>query len=657
MLKRYNPKDLKRKSGDIKSALDNIIASLDDLAHGTEGDFVVLGDELQKIYSNASSLANRISENIQVFDVDNSEGVLSRINLYTKTSHSRTSQALNEVEKLRLSLYDVIRLLDKIFSNTDNLSNISMYLRVIGVHIGIECARKSNADSIFSVVASDTVNLAVNIKEINNMIINHTIAAKNIQTASYKNTKKKFEQLQILTKEAEQAASITFKNVAELVDKAVQALQRANTISLEITKEIGAVVMGIQFHDSLRQRIEHIMDALTDAISLFDRSKNEDNYVANNGESPLAHASAILKLQESQLGLLFHETEKIYQEQHQAFDRIIQGIAAFTDCVKDIGAAEQSSDDERDSLSMLTDTTKIIMNARAGSETLAGEIKQATEEAFQVTSRLTGYVEATSSISHQIHLNALNSIIQADKLGIDGKPLQVISQDMVAISLQVKTLVPIFMKLVGEIKELVRANYREKGEKQSSAEDMDFNPEKIYQSFHDFKNNSYNLLEEGKILGQEVAQEQKKLLFLRSIIDRINSYKILIHEVSESVRPLIGDGSQNSQLYSDELGQRYTMEQERTVHREVLTENKHTSLSTPVDDTLDDIFFTDDIVESPGVELYENKDMEIEGQPANNNGEVTTVPETAPELSSSKNISEDDKINKENSLGDNVELF
>lgn len=637
----------------IKPAIEDMIVSLDDLAHGTEDDFITLGNELQKIYNDASTLGNRISENMRVFDLDYSDGVLGKINLYTQTSQTRTSQALTEVENLRQSLFGVVSLLDKIFRNTDTLGRTSMYLRVLGVYIGIECARKAQAGSIFSVVAADTVTLSEKINEITDNIINHTTEAKGIQTESYANTAKSSEQLQALTREAEQTASLAFQHVSELVDISVQALKRANTISLEITKEVGAVVMGIQFHDNLRQRIEHIIHALTDAISLLYRSKNGDSAVSNSLDNRLSEVYGIIELQESQLDLLLHETEKLYQEQQQSFDRISQGIVALTDCLKDIDSGEQTSGRDHDSLLMLADTTKTISDARTSSESLSGEIKQTAERAFQVTTRLTGYVEETSDISHQIHINALNSIIQAEKLGIDGKPLQVISQDMVAVSRQVEALVPNFMKLVGEIKEVIGANKQDNGDGQSPPDDMVFDPGTIYQSFQEFKNNSQKLMNEGKALGQAVAGEQEKLSFLRSIIERIQNYKLRIHELAKAIRPLIEHKPQNRQLFSEELAKRYTMEQERAAHRKASTEDKDIPLSSSDNDSIDDIFFTDDIDE----EVYEDEAPLIEEEQVNGTAKAPDMAEALQTLPTTEQVVEDDKVNKENSLGDNVELF
>ncbi len=654
-LKQHHSKDSTNNiSADIKSALEDMIALLDDLAHSTEDDFLTLGDELQGIFINASSLGNRISENIRVFDVHDGEGILARINLFTQNSHSQTTNALAEVEKLRHSLYGVGSLLDKILSNTDGLGRISMYLRVLGVYIGIECARKSHSGSIFSVVAGDTVVLAGKINEIIDNIVNHTTSAKRIQAASYTNTTKKFDQLQVFTKEAAQASSCAFQHVSELVERAVESLKRADSISQEITKEVGGVVMGIQFHDSLRQRIEHVIHALTDAVALLDRSQNEDKSVSDDDENRLGYALAIIEIQESQLDLLFHDTETLFEEQHRAFGRISQGISALTECLKDIGLGEQSPGKEGDSLLVLADTTKIIMDARSGSELLAREIKQTTERVFKVTSQLTGFVEETSIISHQIHLNALNSIIQAAQLDMDGKTLQVISQDMVAVSRQVETLVPTFMNMVGEIKELVSVNCLAEGEKQSLPDGMDIDPDKICQGFDDFKSNSEKLLEEGKALGKAAAGEQEKLVFLSDIIEKIQDYKAKIHGVVEDIRPLIGDGSQNGQIFSEELAQRYTMEQERMVHSGVLTADEQPSVSVPVAETpLDDIFFTDDLEELSG------------GGDASPPGDLVNMDDHGPNtldtqqqtLPSVGHVSEDDKNNNDDSLGDNIELF
>ena len=556
--------------------------SLTAIVESSEDDFISLGMNLQKVQMLSSAQRQKISATMGLFKADGDSGILQKISAYVKQSQYDTKIAQEDTANLCTDLTAMTKLLDEVDKKGAVLERSGLLLHVIGVQTGIECAREQQMAATFKVVSSDTIGLASKIKATTNSLSDTTAMAKSTQQQTLSTAKKSIDALHGLAQESDQATTIALSKVAELVDYSISVVDEAEQMSVTITGEINQVVMGVQFHDNLRQRIEHINEALQEIETTNANLSAEDS----------CNRYLSVELQKIQLENLIIELEVLYATQAQALDNIIHEITGLESRLESMVQEQESANAKDDPVAVLLAGISSLEQLNQDSLVLGQTISSSAKQAELIVADMRTAIKSTFVVANNVKINALNAIIKAAKFGQAGEALQVLAQGMVEVSKETRSLIQIFDGLLAQLVSLAQGQSTTVIEHDGLVVSSGFDSQQVQQVFSEFRNELLNSKHDCNTLVVQLVAEQQHLVFISELKDALQQRCGLLSNYTESIRP------QDEELLAKMRGEfgkhlegRYTMKEERDIHAQMRQELNVVApaVASTVDD--DGIFF------------------------------------------------------------------
>ena len=517
-----------------------------------------LGMNLQKVQMMSSAQRQKISGTMGLFKAGEDTGLLQQISSYVEQSQHDTAAAQQTAAKLCQELSSMLKIMEQIDKGSYALERAGLLLHVIGINTGIECSRYSQIESTFKVVAQDTTSLAEQIHKATDILLEKSTQAKNEQKKTLQQATTNIDSLEDLASDSKQATEIALSKVAELIDYSISMVNEAEKMAVNITSEINRVVMGIQFHDNLRQRIEHVNDALLESKTPGEEGSPE--------EACTTYLS--IELQKAQLDNLVIELENLYTTQSQALGNILQEISSLKDRLASMVSKQTHENSSDNPVAALLHGITALERLNQDSLALGAEINESSRRSEKIVDNMHSAIKTTFTIANNVKINALNAIIKAAKFGRAGEALQVLAQGMVTVSKDTRKLVTEFNQLLEQLNLLT-------GEEESSATEKlkvltDFSSDQLEQTFQDFRTELQASQTDCHTLTQNLEKEKQDLAFIARLKDAIAGYAENLESYAETIRPQ--DEALLARMRSSfggQLEQRYTMNEERAIHDKV----------------------------------------------------------------------------------------
>ena len=538
----------------VCTVLTNVVAACED-------DFITLGMSLQQVQIKSSASRSKIAGAMRLFRGEGEADLLGRIAAYVQSSQEQTAGAQQTATDLCERLAGMVNLIDSISRKSEALERSGLLLRVIGINTGIECARYSQLESIFKVVARETIDLSEQVHNVTRLLLDRASKARQEQCQTLDGARNSIRDLEQLSAGTRNVTRTALEKVEQLVDYSVATVDRAEQTAARVTAEINQVVMGIQFHDNLRQRIEHITTALLE----IDEPQLDDD------KSRLCDIYLAMELQKSQLDSVINELDDLYATQSQALTNIINEVSVLQTGLQEM-VAEQSTNQHADNpLVALLRGITALKGLNSDSARLSSRIRASAAEAEQIADDMQEAIRGTFTVTIHIKMNALNAIIKAAKSGHYGMALQVLAQSMVEVSNDTRVLVDVFEELISELHRLVRGD-GDLDPSQALVGDnvQEFDSEGMQLVFSDFHGQLLEVRSECAVLAQDLSRELQKLCFIQSLKEALQQAIDLLMEQIAHLPELDQELLAGKRTdFGAKHQQRYTMEKERSIHNQV----------------------------------------------------------------------------------------
>lgn len=667
---------------DAGHPLNTLVKALEQVVQNTEDDFMSLGLELQKVQLQSSAQRQKISAAMGLFQAEGEAGLMQQISAYVEQSQQDTSAAQATATALCDDLVGMLRVMQQIDKDSHALEKAGLFLHVIGINTGIECSRYSQIESTFKVVAGDTINLAEQIRKATAILLEKSQQAGSEQKRTLQEARKNIESLEELAQNGKQATEVALSKVSELINYSISMVNEAEQMAQAISGEISKVVMGIQFHDNLRQRIEHVNEALQESAVL----------TADSDEELVCNTYLAVELQKAQLDTLVRELEQLYLTQSQALENIIQEVRGLEIRLARMADEQDSDRGAENPVAVLLQGIGALEELNRDSLTLGEKISVSGQRAAQIVNEMNEAIQTTFAIANSVKINALNAIIKAAKFGRAGMALQVLAQGMVTTSQNTRNLVGDFTEQIEQLRQL------------SSCEDhrlqlspaSDFNSQQLQQVFQNFRSELQSSQGTCRELAASLTKQKQDLVFIARLKDAIAAYAEQLSQYAADIKP------ENQQLlnklranFGEQHATRYTMHEERAIHQQIRqiaapaaaaavasddidlwgdepTTAEPAAAAAPEIDLWDDEAATEAPAgESDDVELWGDapspaasagEEIELWGeapveQPPSSDGSIELW-DDEPETNEQENEPETEETKKpEEDFGDNVELF
>ena len=539
-------------------ALAHVCAALTDVVRCSEDDFIALGMNLQQVQMKSSASRKKIAGAMVLFQGEGNADVLQQITDYVQHSQGQTAAAQQTAIDLCERLAGMVTLIDIISRKSEALERTGLFLRVIGINTGIECSRYSQLEAIFKVVAMETIDLSEQVRSVTGLLLDRAAKARQEQTRTLTQARLSISDLEQLATGTRSVTETALEKVGQLIDYSVAMVNKAEQTAATVTAEINQVVMGIQFHDNLRQRIEHITEALLETAEPR----------ADSDQSSLCQIYLSMDLQKSQLDNLIVELEELYTTQSRALGNIIDEVATLEARLQEI-AAEQSQEQRADNpLVALQQGVSALQGLNSDSARLGSSIRASAAQAEQIADDMQEAIQETFSLTIHIKMNALNAIIKAAKSGHYGMALQVLAQSMVDVSNDTRELADAFEALITELQRLAQGD--DDSQMEATAATPGFDSEQMQQVFTDFNAQLLQVRSDCGDLAQGLSRELQKLRFIQDLKEALQQATDLLMVQIESLPELDQDLlAEQRKDFGRDIRARYTMEKERSIHNRV----------------------------------------------------------------------------------------
>jgi methyl-accepting chemotaxis protein len=413
---------------------------------GRERDFLELGEGLQSI----AALACRLTQSASSLTELTSGESVSRFIHDLSGELSGLREVCDEQASVRNinELQNILATIESLISLISEFKRIVRTLQMLGMSTRIESARLGDDGRGFTTLADDVEGLAHNIEDNSAKILDKSRALEELASAAMN------QSLQMRVNQNECSLSI----FASIQDN-LEALQTLNLHSHAVSNElaertagisnnIGEVVSSLQFHDIIRQQIEHVCEALTDmrnllreshGAALLDNEKGVDltGFIADvcsvqcsqlaNGRERFAQAMNAFKsgLRDVELGV----------QQTQA------SLAKLTGASNGQQAGHGSGTDENERvLTRIEESIRQVILTMHEFSDQGSKIGQAMSSVASTVKEIASFLNNIEEIGSEIELIAINASVKAAHTGDKGAALGVLASAIQHLSINARTL-------------------------------------------------------------------------------------------------------------------------------------------------------------------------------------------------------------------------
>ncbi len=560
---------------DLVCRLASIEEGLMAVSLNAEPDFMVLGERLQQGYGFVADLTRDTIEIAGLIKGDSNGNTLEQIESSVNQSIGMLKKCRDKAVLKSNPVKAVQEYLEQLNFKRGEIETIARYLRAVALNIFIESSRSEISDENFSVIAREIKQLSEKILQISKKIHDFTLASKALFSSMYGEIESGIAKMTSLADLAEQSAGNSIEKTEHLMCFSLGMVEDAGAMSSGISQEVEKVVMGVQLHDSMRQRIEHIVSGLKDVESLCIQG---DASVDHGNTDDFTTAHAIIVLQLAQIEQIISEIDGVYQETGIAFGNITDDISSMAQNISNIadsntrpGHGRQRGDDPFSQLS--SDLTNIRSLENQGSD-LENRLVVIYEKAFETASTLSSLAGDLHHISQESQNKALNAMIAANRLGDGGRTLAVLGREMRALSTQAEDSIAGVKEIIASIVSAIEGVEFEKtfDSGSGSCSDQPGNAldtilAAVLGLYEQTGERVRGLSDVSDALITAVSEAKNGLQFFPLISASLTSQMDQLNGVKDLLSPLI-DEKASAQIADAYMAERYTMEKERAVHKE-----------------------------------------------------------------------------------------
>jgi methyl-accepting chemotaxis protein len=561
----------------ISARILGLASDLKACVEASEPEFLQLGNELQTLYSEATALTQKTMDAVGDYGESSENHMLSDVvNLARESLSELKTDRVQIVDNLK-SVDSIREKLDALCKKTTIIGQISKSLKMIGLNINIESARFEEARELFEVLAQEISGLSNTVGGIGRTIRGDSESGVKNLNGFHIKMQQNMSQLEKFSHDAEAELNIALPAVESILEFSMNILDRSRKHSGDISKQIGDIVVGIQIHDNIRQRVEHIAVAIEEAEAYFTTSKPED---LSSMES-MGMAYSIIQLQLAQLQKLTIDVVEVHESSVKAFEGL-QGT------VKEI-SLNLNSIDNNDSIhsgphsSLKGTPIEALKSALEHIYTLLNEgtekllqVNQATDQSAKATDRLLDHMDNIRVINFDIHLKALNAIANSVRLGAKGKAIAVIVQEMKESASRSNDFAEEVDQIIQDITDATRSmkdkadtdNFRENKVSQTR-ENLHGEMKKFTDAFGNFTDTAKSIPQISRVLESKIINAKNNLGFFKGLSKTFDKHRGHLEEVVNTLAPWAAQAQESGAVDLDEISSRYTMDQERGVHDEI----------------------------------------------------------------------------------------
>jgi methyl-accepting chemotaxis protein len=393
-----------------------------------------------------------------------------------------------------------------------------------------------------------------------------------------------------------------------MLDSSARVVQQAEQRAGEIGRHSDDATFFLQFGDIVRQKLEHVVDALVTGAG------SGPGGAAAFNASKVAALDRLIAIQTGQLQAIRKEALTARDQLAAAFDGLARETASL---VGDIAALAQDDDTPSEAgnpsnrLQSLSADILHLRTLHTRSRELGLQSQGTAQRAADASAKLGHHLYEVTALNLELHLQALNAIVKTARLGSVGAPLGVLSAHVHEVSQDSGRSVAEILPLLDRIRECTTSLGDDGQQSGVGTTNGDSALERglqdivrLHAQFHETSTTAATL----------ATRQTQSLAEVSTHLDFLAGFDTLLTElIADLGAARVGLAPHLSSISATpaqeaELLVAYTMESEREIHRRILGEPLVVSVTTSATAARDAITTqlatgaSDDPTPSPAIE-------------------------------------------------------
>jgi len=575
---------------EIPARLAELINALEAVCQNAEPDFLNLGEELRAVNADTTFMTQQIYTAVDLIEDVIERNALRRVGELAGKSMAEVKGIQDEVERDLKRMPEVAQRMGAIKRLCAGTEKITTFLRLISFNMAVKSAYSHNAQKLFQGFAEEAQKVAASISEITGRLGDDAQTVQAAHISAHTEIAADFERLQDLANATDSALQSAVDASEQLMTHSRTVLQNAAVHSQIIAQQVSEIVVGVQFHDSMSQRILHIGEELREIVA------DLNNEPENGKADRFNHNDSFLDSQSEQLQLIIAESDNLYHNNIQAFEKIeseaerlaqsldvydnsysLERVHGLRPPVHDSeGSHVKTQDDPFGALKTALQSLHQIL--RKGQE-LAERLKKNVVYAAAQTALFAKQTRKVDRIGYDTHIMALNAGVKASKLSNQRQTFTVMAHEITSLARQSQAFVieiEAILKSVTALNPGLISKKRSPGNlPEMNAPDqagaitmLDDRIQAVSDAFHQFKTKSSEAYKIVGILREKVSHVKTGLSFLPELANELTSYKHLTELFSQIVKDRTHKGRELTSTEMEKLVRECQMRSKQNSYRQ-----------------------------------------------------------------------------------------
>ncbi len=415
----------------LQTDLREMVTSLEKFTDGSEADFMLMGIGLRTVYANVSELTELMVKTVEGMSSGAQNGFLDRgreiLNTSLEDIQNRQNEVKNNLGRINALVHDI----ENLHASSKQIKKFSQSLKTVSLNMLVENARAIDQSvNIFSDVAQEIKDLSLNIARIANDVYKNVEKAREVHSITQEEISAGINRLDALTNQIRTTVQESTHDTEDLMRFSVDTIEASGRQSREISRQVAEIVVGVQFHDNMKQRIMNIIQTL----NLIQSTAKSTQAKESSGREEKKPAASIIRDQAGKLNEVNIELEEVYQKNRAALQKI---GAEVNDVLQALGSMTSNDGNIRsrtlltpDPFSHLKEALTQLHDLLNQGETFYQQIQKTADQVSDIAADLSELLSIVRSISANTHNKAINSIIAANRQGEKGGALKLLAQAM-----------------------------------------------------------------------------------------------------------------------------------------------------------------------------------------------------------------------------------
>ena len=534
--------------------------------------FIALGNALQSLYAESESLVAATKSHADVVGEEGHGNPIEEIGSVAGASVDELKTGQENNRSLLGHITNTVGVVRSLSKSVESINVVGSQLGIIGTNLAIQTSRLQSGVETFGDFASEIKSFSAYISRFAADIEQDTEDVVSILSDVKSRMESKTANMQTFIEKARESADLTILEIQSLIRQSSEILTEKSRHSEEIAKQMTQAVIAMQVDDIARQRMEHVAEALEEVKRVGDFSEGR----------------FVLKLQASQIREVSKDLLKAHETMAAAFENIGSEISKMAPAG---GSSHPAFQNAAKSVKTLQKTMIGLEKIQLDAEELRDSMSAGLDRAIIASETISRHVVDVSTITQELNLKAINALLMSRQLGTDGGNLVVLAKELHTLSkdsIEFVTSVKEKIEHVAEVTTMLKNTTLARGEHIGGDHQFDKKIHAMDEIVAFYDNAAYEAGRRAVNIQKRIHETETTLQFLKDVSSQLIRTADDIDVVFELTEPLCEQCEETTDAHIHTLYEKYTMEQERKVHRAMHGDVEETEAETATEMSSED---------------------------------------------------------------------